>query len=614
MQSDEIRSRFLKFFEKRGHKTIPSASLVPQNDPTTLFTGSGMQPMVPYLLGQPHPLGKRIADSQKSFRAVDIEEVGDNRHTTFFEMLGNWSLGDYFKKEQLHWIFEFLTKDVGLDPKKLYVTAFSGDEKNKIPEDVESAEIWKEIFAQEGIEAKSVEIGSEENGYKIGMQGGRIFFYDVKKNWWSRAGVPDAMPSGEPGGPDSEIFYEFTQIEHDKEFGENCHPNCDCGRFLEIGNSVFMEYIKNEDATFSKLPQQNVDFGGGLERIGMASSNSPDIITTNHKYIIDYLEKISTKKYEQKEYTKAFRIIADHVKASVFLIADGVIPSNTERGYFVRRLLRRAIVSSDKLGIGESALTGVIDSILDAYKDSYPETYKRNEQIKEEISKEENKFRITLKNGLKEFEKGTDPFILFTTYGFPIELTEELAKEKGKKINKEDFNKKMAEHQKLSQTSSAGMFKGGLANHNEKTIRLHTAHHLLLAGLQKLINPNIKQRGSNITEERLRLDFLFDRKLTEEEKENVENWVNDRIKEGLHVVRREMPLSEAEKLGAQMEFGAKYPDMVSVYFIEGKDGKVISKEFCGGPHITNTRELGHFKILKEEAVAQGIRRIKAILT
>ena len=460
MQSSEIRQRFLKFFEDRGHKIIPSASLVPLNDPTTLFTGSGMQPMIPYLLGQPHPLGKRIADSQKSFRAVDIEEVGDNRHTTFFEMLGNWSLGDFFKKEQIEWMFEFLTNEIGVDPKNLYITTFIGDPTNGIPKDLEAAQIWKDLFAQKGIEAKEVDIGSEENGYKVGMQGGKIFYYDVKKNWWSRAGVPSNMPNGEPGGGDSEMFYEFTNVEHDKTFGEHCHPNCDCGRFLEIGNNVFMEYVKNEDGTFSKLPQSNIDFGGGLERIAMAANNLPDIIELNHKTILDYLEKLSGKTYGvNKEETRAFRIIADHLKASVFLISDGVIPSNSERGYFVRRLLRRAVICSDKLGIEKTSLSGVVDSVLESYKDVYRDTYEKRESIKNEILKEEEKFRKTLEQGLKEFKKGVDPFVLFTTYGFPIELTLELAKEKGIQVDIEDFNKKLAEHQKFHRLHLLGCLR-----------------------------------------------------------------------------------------------------------------------------------------------------------
>lgn len=614
MQSNEIRSKFLKFFEKKGHKIIPSASLVPLNDPTTLFTGSGMQPMIPYLLGQPHPLGTRIADSQKCFRAVDIEEVGDNRHTTFFEMLGNWSLGDYFKQEQIPWMFEFLIDEIKIDPQKLYITTFIGDPKNNIPKDPESAEIWKKLFATKGIEAKEVDMGSEENAYNIGMQGGRIFYYDVKKNWWSRAGVPDSMPAGEPGGPDTEMFYEFTDIEHDYNFGKYCHPNCDCGRFLEIGNNVFMEYIKNEDSTFSLLPQKNVDFGGGLERLAMAVNNSPDVIMTNHKSILNSIEKLSGKIYgDNKDEIKFFRIIADHIKASVFLISDGVLPSNSDKGYFVRRLLRRAILCLDKLGIKDMGLSALVDPALESYKDIYPDAFKQKEFLKKEIDQEEQKFRKTLEHGLKEFEKGIDPFVLATTYGFPIELTVELAKEQGKDIDLEDFHKKMAEHQKLSQTSSAGMFKGGLANHNEKTIKLHTAHHLLLAALQAVVSPEIKQRGSNITEERLRIDFLCDHKLTDEEKKKLEDWVNDKIKRELDVIRKEMPLEEAKRIGAEMEFGAKYSDIVSVYFIQDKEDNIFSKEFCGGPHVNNTKELSQFKIQKEEAVAQGIRRIKAVL-
>lgn len=615
MESSEIRSRFLKFFEKRGHKIIPSSSLVPINDPTTLFTGSGMQPMIPYLLGEPHPLGSRIADSQKCFRAVDIDEVGDNRHTTFFEMLGNWSLGDYFKKEQIEWVFEFLVKDIGLDPQKIYVTTFIGDKKNNLPKDEKSGEIWKELFSKEGIDAKEIEIGSEHDGYKLGMQDGRIFYYDVTKNWWSRAGVPDNMPSGEPGGSDSEIFYEFTNIEHNKKFGEHCHPNCDCGRFLEIGNSVFMEYKKNDDGSFSKLPQHNVDFGGGLERITMAKNDCSDIIEINHRPILDYLEKVSNKKYGQDDKeTRAFRIIADHMKAAVFLVIDGVNPSNTNQGYFVRRLMRRSIIYADSLGITDNVFSGIVQPIADMYKDVYSDLLQEVSMVEKVIDEEEHRFRETLAKGLKEFEKGVDPFILFTTYGFPIELTEELANEKGQKIDLDDFHKKMAEHQKLSQTASAGMFKGGLANHNEKTIRLHTAHHLLLAGLQAIVSPTVKQKGSNITEERLRIDFLCDHKLTDEEKQKVEDWVNDKIQAGLDVVRREMPLAEAEKIGAEMEFGAKYPEVVSVYFIEDKNGDAISKEFCGGPHVKNTKELGIFKIKKEEAVSAGVRRIKATLS
>ena len=372
----EIRGKFLEFYKARGHAIIPSASLVPENDPTTLFTGSGMQPMVPYLLGENHPEGTRIADSQKSFRTVDIEEVGDNRHTTFFEMLGNWSLGDYFKKEQLPWIFEFLTESLGIDPRRLYVTVFIGDEKNKLPRDEESVEIWTRLFKRKGIDAEVSMIGSEADGYERGMKGNeRIFYYDAKKNWWSRAGVPENMPAGEPGGPDSEMFYDFG-TPHDSKFGKKCHPNCDCGRFLEIGNSVFMQYVKKPDGLFAPLPKQNVDFGGGLERTAMAVVNTPDIIAVCHRPILDTLEKMSGKKYtSDSPDAPAFRIIADHVKAASFLIGDGVLPSNMERGYFVRRLLRRAIRYADQLGIQNVALSNLVDSALEQYKEEYPETY-----------------------------------------------------------------------------------------------------------------------------------------------------------------------------------------------------------------------------------------------
>lgn len=614
MQIDEIRSRFLKFFEKRGHKIIPSASLVPENDPTTLFTGSGMQPMVPYLLGEKHPQGTRIADSQKSFRTVDIDEVGDNRHTTFFEMLGNWSLGDYFKKEQIEWMFEFLIDEIKLSPERFYITVFIGDEKNKIPKDEEAGKIWKELFAKKGIEAKEVEIGSEENGYEVGMQGGRIFYYDVKKNWWSRAGIPQNMPAGEPGGPDSEMFYEFTEIEHNPKFGKNCHPNCDCGRFLEVGNNVFMEYKKNEDGTFSKLPQKNIDFGGGLERIAMAVNNCSDVIEVNHRPIIDYLEKVSGKIYKQnKNETKAFRVIADHMKASVFLIADGVLPSNTDQGYFVRRIIRRSVRYADSLGIKESVLAPIVHSITEMYKNSYPGVFEKTDFIHKEILLEEERFRKTLEKGLKEFEKGVDPFILFTTYGFPFELTQELAKEKGYEVDEKKFHKDLKEHQKLSQTSSAGMFKGGLSDSGEETKKLHTATHLLRQALEDVLGEKIVQKGSNITAERLRFDFSFSRKMTDEEKKKVEDIVNEKIQLKLPMQKVIMKKEDAEKTGAVHVFGEKYGDEVSIYYIGETLENAYSKEFCGGPHVKNINELGILKIIKEEAVAQGVRRIKAVL-
>lgn len=616
MQSEEIRDKYLKFFESKGHKIVPSAPLVPENDPTTLFTGSGMQPMIPYLLGEKHPAGTRITDSQKSFRSGDIEEVGDNRHTTFFEMLGNWSLGDYFKKEQIAWMFEFLTKEIGIDPNKLYITVFIGDDTNNIPKDTEASEIWKEHFKTVGIDAKEIEIGSEENGYEVGMQGGRIFYYDVKKNWWSRSGVPNNMPAGEPGGPDSEMFYEFTEVEHDPKFGKECHPNCDCGRFLEIGNNVFMEYKKNPDGTFSKLPQSNIDFGGGLERIAMAINNCPDVVEVNYRPILNYIEKVSGKVYKQNESeTKAFRVISDHMKATTFLIADGVIPSNADQGYFVRRLIRRSVRFADSLGIKSSVLANIVEPIAEMYKNSYPEIMAKLESIKKEISSEEERFRKTLEKGLKEFEKGTvDPFILFTTYGFPFELTEELAKEKGISIDIEKYKKDLEAHQALSRAGSENKFKGGLGDTSEMSVKYHTATHLLHKALREVLGDHVQQKGSNITPERLRFDFSHPQKMTDEEKKRVEDIVNTKIKEDLKVNRVVMPKVEAEKVGALHFFGDKYGDEVSVYYIGDSIDRAWSKEFCGGPHVTNTGVLGTFKISKEEAVSQGVRRIKAVLS
>lgn len=642
MQLNEVRATYLAFFKERGHAIIPSAPLVPQNDPTTLFTGSGMQPLVPYLLGKDHPEGKRLVDSQKSFRSMDIEEVGDNRHTTFFEMLGNWSLGDYFKQEQLAWFFEFLTSEVGLDPNKLYVTAFIGDDKNNVPRDTESAEIWQRLFKGKGIEADIVDIGSEEEGYQKGMswrlpagRQGRIFYYDAKKNWWSRAGVPEKMPAGEPGGPDSEVFYDFGTA-HDAKYGPECHPNCDCGRFLEIGNSVFMQYIKKEDGTFALLPKQNVDFGGGLERIAAVSEGSNDIFTVAHKQIITQLQESTGKTY--KDNIHAFRVIADHVKAAVFLIGDGVHPGPADQGYFVRRLLRRSIramkkLDGDKEHDASTPLYVLVDGIVDEYKGQYPELADKKEDIKRHIIEEETKFKSTLERGLKEFSRfasdGTitseDAYQLVTTFGFPLELILEEAGERGiKQIDTEGFKELLKAHQDLSRAGSEQKFKGGLADTTEQTVRLHTAHHLLLKALQIVLGPEVHQRGSNITQERLRIDFNYPQKMTDEQKREVERIVNEKIQEDIPMIRTEMSLEEAEKLHAEHEFGAKYPERVSVYSLGPKTAaesapdfaRAFSIEFCGGPHVTHTGELaksGAFKILKEEAVAQGIRRIKAVL-
>lgn len=629
VSAQEIRNNYLAFFRERGHTIIPSASLVPENDPTTLFTGSGMQPLVPYLLGKDHPAGKRLANSQKSFRAMDIEEIGDNRHTTFFEMLGNWSLGDYFKSEQLPWLLDFLTEVVGLDPKRLAVTVYIGDPANDIPRDDEAAEIWKMLFAKKGITATAVEIGTEENGYRRGVRDGeRIFFYG-DKNWWSRAGAPSKMPPGEPGGPDSEVFYEFTDVPHDEKFGRYCHPNCDCGRYLEIGNSVFMEYVKNPDGSFGKLPKKNVDFGGGLERIVAAKNGNPDVFEIDvFSEMIRALEKLSNSSYANNEKKKSFRIVADHIRAAVFLIADGVRPGNVEREYFVRRLIRRAVRHADKLGVGEGHLMEFVAPILALYADDYVRPAMSGKDIAAIIGDEENRFRKTLREGMREFRKlshenisGHDAFVLFTTYGFPIEFTEELARECGIAVDMNGFLDEMKRHQELSRAGSEQKFKGGLADTEAKTIRLHTAHHLLLKALQIVLGGEVHQRGSNITQERLRIDFSYGKKMTDEQIREVERIVNEKIAEGLPVIRTEMSRQKAEELGAEHEFGQKYPEVVSVYSIGPKDAtpddpkfdRRFSIEFCSGPHVSNTAELGKFRILKEEAVAQGIRRIKAIL-
>ena len=646
MGINEIREKYLNFFKERGHAIIPSSPIVPENDPTTLFTGSGMQPLIPYLLGKDHPAGKRLANSQKCFRALDIDEVGDNRHTTFFEMLGNWSLGDYGKKEELSWFFEFLTDVVGLDPRRLYVTVFIGDERKGIPRDAESANIWKELFAKKGLNAKEVEIGSSTDGSRLGLEGGRIFFYDAEKNWWSRTGAPDLMPAGEPGGPDSEVFYDFA-TPHDAKYGKECHPNCDCGRFLEIGNAVFMQYIKLDPSTssgqaaFGLLPKQNVDFGGGLERIAAASNNDPDIFNTDaFEEITTLLEHYSDgKSYIDSRYTRSFRIVADHIRAAAFMIADGVRPSNSERGYILRRLIRRATQHAEILGAAQgqeenNELVRCAIIVIEKYKKAYPELDGEEvyERIVREIWQEEKQFARSLEHGMREFEKmiasggiisGDQAFVLFTTYGFPFEMTLELAKERGISVDEAGFKKEMEKHKDISRAGASQRFRGGLADTADATIRLHTAHHLLLAALQNVLGPHVKQRGSNITQERLRIDFLHGDKMTPEQIKEVEKIVNEKIKEALPVINSTIPKEEAMKLGAQQEFGAKYPDLVSVYSI-GPAGatvenpqfdKAFSIEFCGGPHISNTSEVkGTFKIQKEEAVAAGIRRIKATLT
>lgn len=600
MKSSEVRKKYISFYERNGHASIPSARLVPENDPTTLFTSSGMQPLIPYLLGQRHPSGKRLVDSQKSFRSQDIEEVGDNRHTTFFEMLGNWSLGDYFKHEQLPWIFTFLTNEIGLDPKRLYVTAFAGNES--VQQDTESIEIWKTLFADVGITANL---------------GERIFTYPAKKNWWSRSGEPDRMPAGEPGGPDSEVFYDFG-IAHDKAFGEVCHPNCDCGRFMEIANSVFMQYQKQADGTLKELSQKNVDFGGGLERMVAATNDNPDVFMTDlFRSIIQTIEVISIKKYGQDtESTKAMRIVADHVKAAVMMMTDGVLPSNKTQGYVLRRLIRRALLYSRPLGLSGKwdFVTQLVMPVAEIYAQAYPDVLAKSSETAMLLKEEALRFGKTLEKGLKELQKidhldGASAFTLYETYGFPWEMTEELTRAKGLDIDHEEFEKAFRNHQKLSRSAAAGMFKGGLADHSEQTTKLHTATHLLHEALHRILGSHIQQKGSNITSERLRFDFSHPTKLSDEQLKQITRVVNEKIQENLSVSHRVMDKETALTSGARAFFGERYGEQVSVYTIGD-----YSKEICGGPHVLQTGTLGTFTIVKEESAGAGIRRIYATVS
>ncbi|HSW78976.1 MAG TPA: alanine--tRNA ligase [Candidatus Babeliales bacterium] len=636
MTAQEIRKKYLEYFEGKEHKVIPRALLVPQDDPTTLFTGNGMQPLVPYLLGETHPLGSRLTDSQTCFRAEDMDEVGDNRHTTFFEMLGNWSLGDYYKDEQLPWAWEFLTKVIGLDASRLYVTCFIGDNETGVPRDTESAKIWKDLFKQDGIDATEIDIGNESDGYEKGMQGGRIFYYDASKNWWSRAGVPANMPEGEPGGPDSEMFYDFGTA-HNEKFGKYCHPNCDCGRFGEVGNSVFMSYKKVANG-FQKLPKPNVDFGGGLERIAAAASGDPDMFKISLlKPIIDDLERLSGKQYNQHQVS--MRVIADHLRAATFLAVDGVVPSNKTQGYVLRRLLRRAIRYAFELGIEENLCEKVADIVTEIYSTDFPEVKQRKDEVIQILAREEKIFRQTLRSGLREFDKiltldemkpgqkvrydqlltGEILFRLYDTHGFPVELSKEEAFKKEIDIAEDAdqrFNKLMQEQRQRSQTASAGMFKGGLADHSAEVIKLHTTTHLMYKALKDVLGDHIVQRGSNITAERTRFDFSHPEKVTREQLDEVEKIVNERIAEDLPVTWKEEKTDVAFKKGASGAFGDKYGDTVKVYTI-GSENKPFSREICGGPHVEHTGVIGEggkkFKITKEEASSAGVRRIKAIL-
>jgi len=606
IKASEVREKYLRFFESKGHKRIDSAPLVLENDPTTLFTSSGMQPLVPYLMGEEYKdkdgnVLKRLVDSQPSIRLQDIEEVGDNRHTTFFEMLGNWSLGDYFKEEQLNWFYEFLTKEIGLSKDKLWVSVFEGNEQ--VSKDTESIEIWK----------------------KIGIPEERIRQYGVKKNWWSRSGTPEQMPVGEIGGPDSEVFFDFGEelkLHENSEFAkEECHPNCDCGRFLEIGNSVFMQYKKVGEDKLEELPQKNVDFGGGLERITAAANNDLDVFKTDlFEDLVRQTEKIVGVKYGSNlKNTRSIRIVVEHLRAAAMLISGSVLPGNKTQGYVLRRLLRKALFHLHVLNdfVFKDLELPNLNSLQEK---KYPLTLMDTSEVEGIIKDEMIKFMTSLKGGVKILKKsvasgkvdGKLAFDLYQTNGVPLELTLEILQGEGMKFtekDKKEFEKEFEKHKEQSRTTSAGVFKGGLSDQSPVVIRLHTATHLLLATLRKVLGEHVVQKGQNITPERSRFDFPNPEKLTDEQLKEVENKINEVIKEKLPVGFVVMPKDDALKTGAIHAFNEKYADTVKVYFV-GKDLKsAYSKEFCGGPHVGNTNEIGHVRIIKQEKIGSGLIRI-----
>jgi alanyl-tRNA synthetase len=605
MTARELRQKYLDFFKSKEHAIIPSAPLVPENDPTVLFTTAGMHPLVPYLMGEKHPLGKRLANVQKCVRTPDIEDVGDNTHLTFFEMLGNWSLGDYFKREAIEWSFEFLTSEkwLGLDPRRLYVTVFEGDEN--APRDEESIRIWQDQFKKAGIEAQVAED-------KIVDYEKRIVPLGKDDNWWG--------PAGETGpcGPDTEMFYDVLP---EAGLVEGKFEELNGPRLVEIWNDVFMEFNKKSDGTFEKLAAQNVDTGMGLERTLVTLTGRENVFETEiFQPIIRRIEEISKKEYQDEYNQRPMRVMADHLRTSVFMIADGVEPANVERGYVLRRLIRRAVRQGKILGIEDNFASKIAEVVISEYKDVYPELDREKEKIIDGLNNEEMKFRQTLEKGLKKIKEiiaqsrsaekisGNQAFYLFSTYGFPLELTKEIAREHGIAVDEEKFHEEFKKHQELSRTVSAGMFKGGLADAGEQAAKLHTATHLLLAALRQVLGEHVLQRGSNITGERLRLDFSHDKKMTPEEIAAVENMVNEAIEKNIPVKCEEMTLEEAQKSGAMGVFEQKYGDKVKIYSILD-----MSREICGGPHAALTGELGNFKIKKEEASSAGVRRIKAVL-
>lgn len=607
ISSADIVKKYINFFKERGHSEITNAPLILQNDPTTLFTSSGMQPLVPYLLGEPHPQGTRLVNVQNCFRAVDIDEVGDNRHTTFFRMLGNWSLGDYFKKDEIPWLWEFLTKEMQLPKEKLYITVFEGI--SDIPKDEEAVSIWTEILQKEGLDPHD-----------------RIYYYSDKSNWWSRSGIPSKMPPGEPGGPSTEVFFEFSNIDHDPQYGEKCHPNCECGRFLEIANSVFMQYVKKQDGSFQPLPKNNIDFGGGLERLAAATIDNPDIFLTDlYQSIISAIENATHKKYENSG-KAPMRIIADHLKAAVYLIINNITPANKEHGYILKRLLRRSSVKMHQLTGGRLS-TDLFQPVIDAVfiteepQDQRINTTVYKQLVKDVIDNEINRFAKTLDRGLKEVEKNLDrindeAFNLYQSYGFPFEILEEIVKDKGKTVDKVKFYSQLKQHQEQSRMASAGKFRGGLADHQEQTIKGHTATHLLHQALRDVLGDHVYQTGSNITTERIRFDFNYDQKLTDEQLQKIENMVNAKIRENLPVHFEMLPTKKALEMGAIGLFEDTYADTSKIYFIGDTSGSyqdAYSIEFCGGPHVEHTNVLKNIKILKQENLGKNQKRLYAIV-
>lgn len=632
MNTQEIRKAYLDFYKERGHAIIPRALLVPYNDPSTLFTGSGMQPMIPYLLGEPHQNGIRLADSQVCLRAQDIDDIGDDKHTTCFEMLGNWSLGDYFKIEQIQWIAEFMFDVVGLDPQKFYVSCYIGNEKYNIPRDDEAIALWQAEFKKRGIDAKVVELGSAENGDKLGMQGGRIFLYDGKENWWSRNGNEEGTLIGDPCGPDSEMFYDFGEEFHDETVWGKPHPASDSPRFFEIGNNVFMGYKKVADGVFEPLQAPNIDHGSGLERIAAAAINNPDVYKISLMWpIVEKLEELSGKNYDS--HTTAMRVITDHLRGATFLAIDGVVPSNKEQGYVMRRLMRRAILQAFNLGVEQNFVEQIVPVIIGLYEEDFPEIAKDKQRVIDVLIKEEKVFRQTLRKGVTTLPKlvqsstekkltGEIIFKMYDTFGFPVELSVEEAFKTNLEVPdswREDFEAHMQEQRSRSQTAAKGTFKGGLGGQTLQHKKYHTATHIMYQALRDVLGDHVVQHGSNITEERLRFDFSHPEKVTREQLDEVERIVNEQIQKDLKVSFAEYPTDVARgEMHALGQFGDRYGDAVKVYkMIADGEETPFSFEICGGPHVDHTHQLIEdgklFKIIKEESSSAGIRRIKAVL-